>query len=335
MEDLATKSNEQVEVIEADLVNDPEEDLTLEARQQFWLQRIEAQEFHFILVTPPCSTFSRVRMSNRRGPPPLRCRDHPRRFLWASNKHKAEIECGNIMVDFMIKVIQLASTLSPMPAVFTEHPEDLGATVREEDQAVLHPASIWLDGDNKSAGQGTPLHRGLHPMLLGGAVEETDTAHLQPGASPGVGPQRVADHEPGVRILGTSAGCQNLRPLVKQHNAEGFRTTGTAEYPIKVNEAIAQAAWQHYHQPPPSTSGGGHEKEEVKAKSTPKKQAVQEERPSEAGAANAVRPEKERRGGRGPPIEAYYKGKFRAIHDGGGLGSPGRWRLGQRTTETT
>ena len=41
------------------------------------------------------------------------------------------------------------------------------------------------------------------------------------------------------------------------------------------------------------------------------------------------------RGGRGPPIEAYYKGKFRAIHDGGGLGSPGRWKIGCRNAVQT
>ena len=99
-------------VQEVDLLQDEKEDLTLDVVQEHWLRRISNGEFSFVLVTPPCSTFSRVRMANLRGPPPLRCREHPRGFPWASKRHQKDIECGNIMVDFMIKVFQLAQGMA-------------------------------------------------------------------------------------------------------------------------------------------------------------------------------------------------------------------------------
>ena len=36
------------------------------------------------------------------------------------------------------------------------------------------------------------------------------------------------------------------------------------------------------------------------------------------------------RSGQGPPMQCFYKGKHRTIHDGGGLCSPGRWPVDQR-----
>lgn len=38
--------------------------------------------------------------------------------------------------------------------------------------------------------------------------------------------------------------------------------------------------------------------------------------------------------GKGPPLQVFYKGKGRPIHDGGGLCSPGRWAAEQRTFPT-
>lgn len=143
MQELATRHQHHATIHEVDITHGEAEDLTIRAIQEHWLSRIRAHEFHAILVTPPCSTFSRVRMSNKRGPPPLRCAAHPRGFPWASNKYKAEVDCGNIMADFMVETVRTATALRPQPGIFVEHPEDLGAVVREEDRAVLHPASIW------------------------------------------------------------------------------------------------------------------------------------------------------------------------------------------------
>ena len=37
----------------------------------------------------------------------------------------------------------------------------------------------------------------------------------------------------------------------------------------------------------------------------------------------------------GPPMQTRYKGDLRAIHDGAGLCSPGRWPVGRRTAPAT
>ena len=58
------------EVTEVDIVHGKEHDLSHSDVRAAWLEKIKAGRYHVVLVTPPCSTFSRVRMANRRGPLP-------------------------------------------------------------------------------------------------------------------------------------------------------------------------------------------------------------------------------------------------------------------------
>lgn len=52
--------------------------------------------------------------------------------------------------------------------------------------------------------------------------------------------------------------------------------------------------------------------------------------PGRAEEEEEVGGEKGQRPGFGVPMQCFYKGKHRTIHDGGGLGSPGRWPVEQR-----
>ena len=53
-------------------------------------------------------------------------------------------------------------------------------------------------------------------------------------------------------------------------------------------------------------------------------------REDSSGEAESVPVESPARAGHGVPIRCWYKGKEKSIHDGGGLGSPGRWPVKQR-----
>lgn len=118
-----------------------EDDLSLQSKQEEILRRIEAREFDAVICTPPCSTWTRVRAANMRGPPPIRDSKYPWGYPWVKKKFEEELKLGNVLVIFTIKVVETAKKV--MVFILVEHPEDLGTVVREEDKAVLRPAAIW------------------------------------------------------------------------------------------------------------------------------------------------------------------------------------------------
>lgn len=67
------------EVHEIDIQNSPGSDWDLadESLQRKLLQQLAEGFYDVVLITPPCSTWSRVRGANCRGPPMIRSRDHP------------------------------------------------------------------------------------------------------------------------------------------------------------------------------------------------------------------------------------------------------------------
>eukprot|EP00435_Cladocopium_sp_Y103_P074476 s164_g49.t1 len=137
-----------LEAVEVDLKRGDQWDLSDESLQDSIIKDLEAGKYHGVICTPPCSTWSRVRCANLRGPPPLRTKEHLWGFPWVGRKWGKELHLGNILVKFSIRVW---STVCRCPVsfdgyvifLFGEHPEDLGAVIREEDRVKLVPASIW------------------------------------------------------------------------------------------------------------------------------------------------------------------------------------------------
>jgi hypothetical protein len=72
-------------------------DLSLPAVQAKWLRRIDSGGVDALLVTPPCSTFSRASWANDEGPIPLRSSRCPRGFTWNSKARRQKAELGNIL----------------------------------------------------------------------------------------------------------------------------------------------------------------------------------------------------------------------------------------------
>ena len=44
------------------------------------MEQIQSGIYDVVLVTPPCSTFTRARSANKRGPPPIRSKQHPKGY---------------------------------------------------------------------------------------------------------------------------------------------------------------------------------------------------------------------------------------------------------------
>ena len=106
-------------------------DLSNPAAAKSVIDRISAGEFDVVITTPPCNTHSRVRHSNKRGPPPLRDRRHPRVLPNLGAPHAAECETANALVDLSWDMVYTAVNVQHRETwrrtrVLLEHPEDLG-----------------------------------------------------------------------------------------------------------------------------------------------------------------------------------------------------------------
>ena len=97
---------EKVITIELDIQRDHKCDFTLPAVQKRWLQRIDRGKFFAVVVTPPCSTFSRAVWANEAGPYPLRSHLFLRGFPWNARAQKDKAQFGNILADFAFEALR-------------------------------------------------------------------------------------------------------------------------------------------------------------------------------------------------------------------------------------
>lgn len=349
LKEKAKKEGFHVEIEEIDIMRREEDDLSLQSKQEELLRRIRAKEFDAVICTPPCSTWSRVRAANMRGPPPLRDFAYPWGYPWVKKKYEEELKLGNILVIFTIKVVE---TVEEVGYIFllVEHPEDLGTVVREEDRAVLRPASIWQLQELRKAVGGTIFSVAINQCCWGTPWRKPTRLLSNSKKIKAWGPigwWQFDEEGFYVGPLQQSCGCKITTTLAKKDNSEGFRTTGTSVYPPRLDEAIAEAIISYCKDNRTSSPKVGEKRtcatdltvreEEVQKK---KRENVEKEmaEPSyperrDLGKAEEVEEEdvrKNERAGFGVPMQCFYKGKHRTIHDGGGLGSPGRWPVDQR-----
>ena len=124
-----------------DIQRKPSIDLAKSKERQGLLPRIRAQEFHAILLSPPCSTFSRAPWANFKGPRPVRSAAKPRGLdkLIAAERDRCIL--GNIFADFTWEVVELAIEVN-VSCLLLEQPEDLGMLARGPYKG-QRPASMW------------------------------------------------------------------------------------------------------------------------------------------------------------------------------------------------
>ena len=116
--------------------------------QEQWITRIAAGDFHFVVLSPPCNSWSRCQYANTQKPRPVRSREHPwgKPGLLRSDRKRAND--GNAFVLFAIRAITSiagAKRKGFYVRSLLEHPEDLGATPPGV------PASIWQLKEVKTA----------------------------------------------------------------------------------------------------------------------------------------------------------------------------------------
>ena len=120
---------------EFDIERSPDHDLTNVA---LWTEILETLDegSWFIIVSPPCNTFSRARFQRRHpGPRPVRTKAWPRGFPWLSKANKQKVAEAIFFVDKCIEACERAANSNGF--FILEHPEDLGVVDDE------HPGSIW------------------------------------------------------------------------------------------------------------------------------------------------------------------------------------------------
>ena len=349
LERLSSKEFE-ILVEEIDIVHGDSHDLSKESVRHTWLERIRRGEFDAVLCTPPCSTWTRVRMANMKGPPPLRSLQYPMGFPWLKNYFKQQAELGNILVLFMVDVYHAANEAVVSQKIsfiwlFSEHPEHLGRVTRQEDKWQMDPAAIWqLEAVRQFVDfSSLQLVTLAFNQCCFGAHYKKPTriiTNLPALATWGHNGWPIFDQERNYLGPIPQCYCDVTTTLAKQHNAEEFRTTSTSAYPPEMDEALARALFEamksHSCLQSPSDGGIRFQDEKQEDKHV-RAQSIHEDEEQGAGESfetsgsedEAWRGKVRERGGKGP-MTAYYKGKHRMIHDGGGLCSPGRWPVESR-----
>ena len=94
-----------------------------------------------MLVTPPCSTFSRATWANENEPFPLRSRKFLTGFPWNARARQCKADFGTILADFSFEAMQRQFN-DPKRVGTMEQPEDLGKTSFERIPG-HSPASMW------------------------------------------------------------------------------------------------------------------------------------------------------------------------------------------------
>ena len=140
---LAKRHSTAVEVEMVDVKVKPHVDLTLKSNRDKILEKIKLHKYDVIILSPPCSTFSRAPWSNRKGPRPIRSFLKPKgleRLSWAERK---KANWGNTLKDFTFEAL-LVALEAEVHMILFENPEDLGA-LQHGPYAGQRPASMWQD----------------------------------------------------------------------------------------------------------------------------------------------------------------------------------------------
>ena len=130
----------EVAAEELDIIRNSADDLLDSDKQVSIITAVGQGDFHAVLTSPACNTFSRAVWSDEVSPHPLRDYNHPWGFPWLGRKDREKCEQANAMVTFSLAVLEavLAANHRGLDVgAAMEHPEDLGQTVRGR------PASIW------------------------------------------------------------------------------------------------------------------------------------------------------------------------------------------------
>ena len=164
------------------LVGGKDHDLFDKARQDEFLQQVEAGAYHINILSPPCGTWSRANWANKAGPQPCRDRQHP----WGMPPEKfdpkvrarqlARADDGNEFVHFSVRVIR-ASAAARANGHFTRAYSNTQKT-----WAAYQPANLRAFGSSTTCAKLTASpYSGL--LLATNASFRTATGKSRPASS--------------------------------------------------------------------------------------------------------------------------------------------------------
>ena len=205
----------------------------------------------FLIVSPPCNTFSRARFQWRLhpGPRPLRSHTWPKGFPWLSNAHKAVVSEANEFVSRCIDACFIA--IQHGGWFLLEHPEDLGVVNGEVPGTIwqwedIHNLFTWCDGFTCAIHQchfGAPTSKPTR--LMSNVVLQDSRCH-----------KGFPQFDSTFRYLGPlpkSCGHVHADKLVGKQNNQ-WKTGPSAAYPPGMCAFIADAIFTAC-----AASGGGSE----------------------------------------------------------------------------
>ena len=102
-------------------------DLSDSNLQEHIIQQVKDKKFSMVLVSPPCSSWSRARF-RQPGPKPVRTAEWPMGFPWLDGHLKRVCEFSNNLALFALRVCKAAQD-SGTPYILAR-PEDLGKTAQ-------------------------------------------------------------------------------------------------------------------------------------------------------------------------------------------------------------
>ncbi|CAE8725125.1 unnamed protein product [Polarella glacialis] len=238
---------------EWDILRGDEFDLSKKTVQENLNAKITAGVYDYVLMSPPCNSWTRVLFANRWGPSPVRSAQHPWGFPWLKKADKLRAELGNCFVKHCLAILKICRDAVSVQTgrrvrVFWEHPEDLGALWSET--VVVQPASVWQLPEMRE--EITEAHR-RWTMAFWQCYFGSNYAK----------PTRVVTDIPGLRGWGPEewpqmdargwyqgplprkCGHSDHVTLAKQSPEEAsYRTTGIAAYPPAMDAAIAKAIYE-------------------------------------------------------------------------------------------
>ena len=323
---LATKWNVKVQIDMVDIRVRPHLDVTKPSVQQSLLNKIRAGYYAAIILSPPCSTFTRATFSNKRGPRPVRTFVHLRglpRLTWTERK---KAMWGNGLTDFSFTVCKAVRKTDTV--VIFENPEDLGA-VQQGPFLGQRPASMWQWPEFSE--------------LLDSGDFETCAFYQQDFGTEYLKPTRLLLKNVSTDLEAFVFGkpCFDDQgfytgPLQRRssqmaligHSNGKFTTAGTEQWPSQFCRWVASQLLKYWLKKHSINAFGKEEDTANGVQQQPSPQVV-EEYPTTCAEGWKVS------GGEGEARKCETLGKSRMFHDGCGLASPGRWDIEKRVWNNT
>ena len=313
----AEKAGKELVMHEWDILRGQNQDLTVSSVWQTVLDMILQGKVDFVIVAPPCNTFSRAR-HNRRvpGPKPLRSWDYLKGFPWLKTDDADKVKQANLLVERALEACKAAHQ-KQIPFLI-EHPEQLGIAQG------LVPASIW---DWKE----------FHDLCRLSSLVQLAIFQCEFGA-PTSKPTRLAtsavtavQQSPlgkfsGPHVLSSEGnylgplphGCPHREhpdKLIGKSPDGTWRTAPSAAYPPQLCEEIAKLFALELL----TLEAKGSKKGQGLAEEKKEEQVKGEEEPFHGKLGRAAKDNG------GLPITCNWMNKEKSFTDGGGLCSPGRW----------